>query len=741
MLAIILLILYLWIFPLIVFGQDSSSKGMGIIPALDLKSYDTLIAPKPGFLFKSFADNFTLDTFKRPNTFFANHNFQPTLLSQKNQPILSLNNAIVSYHFLYRSNIDTPFLEKNIGQHSAYASFGFTLFGLIPFQSNVYLRRSNSKLFRNITDVQVQFDANQYGYKIVQNLKEKLYDYSETLRDTITEQYYFIIDNRLAQLSKWFKDPLVGQKLVEANEVLNVPEITYDKDLSDSVNIVNNDSLRRIAKAFIETYNDLKRTEEHLSRQADSLKKVYEKSYEKVKRIQQFIRQPYNEYSYQELKKRAEELGLKHFRYPTWLLGVKNLGIGKNNIYASELTAKNVMVSGVNFEYNSWYYLQVVAGAIDYRYRDFLHRDFSKPRQNLYLLRVGFGNEDQNSFILSAFHGQKQFFGRNSSSPHTTTSISGLSLQARWQLQENSYLVSEAAQSFSPTFPTPASAPKKHWKLSETGNKAMSLKLYSYFPKTSSHLEADYKFMGADFQSFNSFQSNSQIKSWRIKAEQNFLNRKIRLSANISTNEFINPFIQQNYKSNTVFKTIGAQMNIKKWPVISIGYLPMSQMTMVDGYLSESKFQTVNASITHLYKIGQANGSSNFMLTRFFNNNTDTGFIYFNSVNIFAGQSFLFRNFTININFSNSTNHEYTYTVVDEAINFPINDNVNMGVSVKLNKLNKEVFGLGGGLNGNLKVFGKDIFSFQVERSYLPARGAHLVPGVFGSLNYTKTLK
>jgi hypothetical protein len=74
-------------------------------------------------------------------------------------------------------------------------------------------------------------------------------------------------------------------------------------------------------------------------------------------------------------------------------------------------------------------------------------------------------------------------------------------------------------------------------------------------------------------------------------------------------------------------------------------------------------------------------------------------------------------------------------------MSFPLRDNMNIGVGVKLNKLNQQAIRLGGFLNGNLNLFRKDILSFQVEQSYLPARNLLLVPGIFGSVSYTKTLK
>jgi len=743
------ILLFFWLLPFAIYGQDSSSKNIFAPSYFTFNRYDTIVkrefASSLQMLIKKPNEKLWPDTLISPKPFLLNENIKGNFSIPKARPLLTLGNGAVSYNFLYRSNIDTPFIEKNIAQHQALASFGFTLLNLIPLRTNAYLRRSNSNLFGNITDLQIQFDASSYKSQVEQNFRQRLYSYSQTLKDTITEKYYSIAKDELTKLSTWIKDPQVIQKLVEANEIVNVPGITYEKQLPDSINIANSDALKRIAKTFLDYYNDLRHKEEQLSKQVDSLKMVYENSVEKVKNFRQIIQESYRSgIPYSELKRKAELLGFRDFNNSgigSWLLGVRNFGIGKNNIYASELTAKNVTVNGLNIEYNSWYYVQIVAGSIDYRYRDFMTYRFNKPHQNLYLIRVGLGNIERNTFIVSVFHGEKQFFGGTLSSRNTNVPVSGLSVEAKWQLQANSYLISEVAQSFSPNLQVQPSKPRNAWSLSDASNKAMSLKLYSYFPKTSSRIEAKYKFTGANFQSFNSFQINSQTKSWSVKVEQSFLNRRIKIAGNLSKDEFSNPFIRQNYKSNTVFKTFSIKANIKKMPVVTIGYLPMSQLTMVDGYLSESKFQTINASIGHIYKIGQARGSSNLVFTRFFNNNSDTGYIYFNSINIFGGQAFFFKNLTININLSTSKNSGYTYTVVEENMSFPLRDNMNIGVGVKLNKLNQQAIRLGGFLNGNLNLFRKDILSFQVEQSYLPARNLLLVPGIFGSVSYTKTLK
>jgi hypothetical protein len=449
--------------------------------------------------------------------------------------------------------------------------------------------------------------------------------------------------------------------------------------------------------------------------------------------------------SYRELMNQAADSGMSRVNMPkrfTWLMGLRNFGIGRTNVDATELTARNISLSGVNFEYNSWYYLAVAAGVIDYRYRDFVVGNFRKVPQHMYLIRAGIGRLEKNYVILSYFRGQKQLYNYASNShPASAIKIEGYSVEAKWQLEKNSYIITEAGQSFAPNLQLLPDVVKNSWRLSEKASKGLSVKLFSYLPGTGSRLEAQYKFTGANYQSFNSFQTNSETVSWKIKAEQNFWNRRIRVQASLGKNEFSNPFIRQNYKSNTVFKSISARVNIRKWPSLSIGYMPMSQLTMVDGFLSESRFQTLNAGIVHFYKIGQAGATTNIVYTRFFNNATDSGFIYFNSTNLFAGQSFLFKNFMVNLNISNSRNAGYSYTVLDENTSFPLSEGMSLGMGAKINKLNSEALKVGGQVNASFTLFKRDVLSFQVEQTYLPGNKNQLISSVMGNINYTKTFR
>jgi|GEM_PF-6351098 len=48
------------------------------------------------------------------------------------KPLLQFTGGYASYHFNYRSNMDTPYVESNIAQHNVSGTMHFRIAGLIP---------------------------------------------------------------------------------------------------------------------------------------------------------------------------------------------------------------------------------------------------------------------------------------------------------------------------------------------------------------------------------------------------------------------------------------------------------------------------------------------------------------------------------------------------------------------------------------------------------------------------------
>ena len=659
------------------------------------------------------------------------------LFDKKN--LLDFNGGYVSYQFDFRSNIDTPYVEKDLAQHNTTGQLNFTVAGLIPLRATFWSRQSNSSLFRDITNVNVSFDAGTFRNNLQTAMRSRLLKLAPNLQDSLNEKLFHFKKFQLNDIDDLLKTRFSPQALVEANQVLKVPGITWKTGLSDSLNLKNEDSAKQAAAQFLELYERTMETYNTVKKQTDSLEKVYNKSVAKVKDFQNLINGKWDNLSNPaSWKDKLSAYGLEEADVPArykWLMGVRNFSLGRNTANASELTAKNISVNGISFEYNTWYYLSVTAGAVDFRFRDFSVNGFNRKPQFLYLIRAGLGRLEKNYIILGYYHGKKQLFGNTGLEG---INVDGVSLEGKWQIAPGTFVIGEVAKSISPDFRSSPRGKNTTFNLSDNSNQAVSIKIQSYLPATHTRLEGLYKKTGANFQSFSSFQANAAIESWTIKAEQPFFKRVLRISAALKKNEFTNPYIEQDYKSNTVFKSLTATFRKNRWPMITVGYQPMNQLTVFGDRVVESRFQTLTGTAFHTYKLGWLKTSSTVMLNKFFNNQSDTGYLYYNATNIYWTQQFFFSKFTANMGVNYSKNGNYRLFVLEEGFQFPAGKRVNFGFGAKINNLNKEELKVGGYLNSTIRVFKQDNIYLNFERGFLPGFNQGLVRNDMGTIQFVK---
>jgi hypothetical protein len=660
-----------------------------------------------------------------------------------NKPALRFGGGYVNYAYNFRSNIDTPFAEKNIGQHNVTGSINVVAGSVLPLKVNYWIRQSNSVLFRNVTDVQVVFDAAGFKDNLTRNLQKKMMAFVPGLYDSLLEKLYTGKLQELQQLKSWLNAPYSIQSLRGYKEIVQVPTLSYDMKLPDSVNVRASDSIRRMAKQFIELYEAGKEKYAWLNDKVDSLGQAVKDMKQRIQQFKQLLSGRIPDWAtFNTWKNKLQEYspGIADVtsKYK-WLMGVRNFSLGKSPVNYSELTAKNINVTGINFEYNSWYYLSVTAGVVDYRFRDFVINRFNRTPQYLYMVRAGLGRLEGNYFILSAFRGRKQLYASANNSSHSTSiDITGLSAETKWQLAKTTYIVAEAAESLSPDYRSnpPAESSKFTW--TNKINKALSFKFYSYLPKIGSRIEGLYKYTGANYQSFSSFQTNAAVRTWYVKWDQNFFNRKLRITASVRSNEYTNPYIIQNYESNTIFKSVMVSFRARKWPSIALGYVPMTQLTKVGDQLLESRFQSLTASLSHSYKVGAQRGSSMLVVNKFYNNSNDSGFVYFNATNVCFSQQVLFNHFNAGLNISHSKNGQYELNILEENLQFYILKNTALGFNIKINNLNRQVTTLGGGVNTNIEISKKDMLYISYDKGYLPGINNRLVANDMASIQYSR---
>lgn len=657
------------------------------------------------------------------------------------KPLVKFGGGYVSYQFDFRSNIDTPYVEKDLAQHNTTGHLNFTVGNILPLRVTFWNRQSNSSLFRDITSVNVSFDAGAFRNQLQSAMKQRLLKLAPNLHDSLTEKLYAFKKLQFQDLDDLLKDRFSPQALIEANQVLKVQGITWEAGLPDSTNRRREDSAKQAAAQFLEMYRKTMETYNTVREQTDSLKQAYNKNIARINDFKQLINGKWDRLiNTPRWREQLEAYGLQDADVPAkykWLMGIRNLSLGRSTVNTSELTAKNISVNGINLEYNSWYYLGITAGLVDYRFRDFAVNGFNRKPQFLYMVRAGLGQLEKNYFILGVYHGKKQLFANSNLA---SIPVTGFSLEAKWQLAQSTFLIGEVAKSISPDYRANPPGKNTSMDLSDNSNQAVSLKLQSYIPVSHTRVEGLYKKTGANFQSFSSFQANAAVESWSIKVEQPFLNRMLRVSAAVRKNEFSNPYIEQDYKSNTIFKSLTATFRKRRWPIITVGYQPMSQLTVFDNKMVESQFQTLTSTVLHTYKLGKLNTISTVMFNKFFNNQKDSGYIYFNSTNIYWSQQFMFTKFTANVGASYSKNGTYQLTVLEEGFQIPAGKVFStVGFGTKVNALNSEEVKVGAFVNTNIRIFKQDNITLRYERGYLPGFNQGLVRNEMASAQFIKS--
>lgn len=661
----------------------------------------------------------------------------------RNKSLLSLNGGYTGYHYNYRSNIDTPYAEQDIAQHNITGQLQVTAAGVLPFRIKYWVRKSNSAIFRDIADVQVVFEGGTFRNSAQAAIKEQLLKLAAGLKDTLTEKLLELKRAGLAQVSRLL-GAFTPQSLIEAQEILVVPDISFDPRLPDSANRRRADSVRQKAAWLLKTYADTKARYDAIKQDVDSLQHKYEENVKKIARYRQMVNGSWKEVtSIREWKYKLKEYELEGTTIPykhAWISGVRNFSLGRSVADHSELTAKNISINGISFAYQSWYYLAVLAGTVNYRFRDFAVNRSNRSPQYMYLVRGGVGKLEDNHLILSYYSGRKQLFipGANSNGLLT---VSGITAEMQLRLNPHIWLTTEIARSASAGLRTDPSSSSGKFDLSDKTRRAIAARIYAYLPLTGTRLEGFYKHTGANFQSFSNFQTNAVVESWYIKAEQPVFKRMIRLAAAVRKNEFSNPFLVQSYRSNTIFKSITATVRVRRWPLLTAGYQPMSQLTVLNGQVAENRFQALTATLYYQYKIKDLPIASTAMLNRFYNTGADTGFVYYNASSFYLAQNFFFKAFTANVAVSITRNPSYSMQVLEGAIQPYIPRLGTVTLGVKIHNYNAILTRMGGYVNANVRIGKADMMNMGFESGYLPGFRQGLTRNTMASVQYTKYFK
>lgn len=709
----------------------------------------------------------------------------------------------IGYDYYYRSAIDTPIAQKDFQQHTERVYLDILLKEKYPLKVNFVSRQSNSPYFRNFVDVNFQFDRYTYNKNLKQQILAKLkaqvpqYKYPDL---TKIESELKKLKDQYANTKAWLENPATLQKIIEERErdyyqKLKATEDSLNDLIAekaginrkplDSANKLKDSALSVIARAkgltdnaadsLASVKNRLLNKKDSLvgnvKNRIDSITEPYAKLYEKKKTqldslekkvvlyknkadsvrgivqkdIAKVKQKIYSATSEKELRKLAAENGItldKQTKMEKQLAAIKTLSIGRSMLDYTELTAKNITVTGVNVEYNPSYYVAVAAGKIDYRFRDFLNRNTKHNNQYIVMGRLGVGNKDHAALIFSYFLGRKNTaqFSLNDS-VKSYVNIMGYSLEAIYKKDENTSISAEFAKSTKPVTGSLQTGKQTGamWNYSDRSNMGINIKAQTIIPQINTRFSGFFRKTGEHFQSFSLFSYNTDQTAWLARADQSFLKNKITLTGMLRRNDFTNPFTDKTYKTSTIFKTVLLNIRFPKYPAVSIGYYPGTQLYLINKErIRESAYYILNGSVVYSYFIKGLSMNSSFVYNRYTNEATDSGFIAYRGVNYYASQSLFLRKLQLQGGYSYSKQPQLQYYTIEASGDYALRNWLRIGAGAKYNDISggNNYWGENLLLSLGLKQFGT--VQLQYEKSYLPTISQTLYPVEIGRISYYK---
>lgn len=692
-------------------------------------------------------------------------------LPSKREKFLEIHGS-VSYDFFYRSAIDTPISQKDFRQHTERVSLNMLIKEKYPFKVSFTARQSNSPYFRNFLDPNLQFDKFSYNRNIKQALINRLNaQLPERPELKLSEAALKEELERYTRLKKWIESPVTLQKIIEEKEKglgkrqgkNNITSGISQSNKFDSVmagasgrkdslfskvGTVKNglDSLKGefTTKYEIERnrLDSVSRRIKELQKRVDSLKDVVQKQ---IVQAKQMISKATSQ---KEVVKIAEAYGIKpeqKAKFEKQLSAIKNFSLGRSILNYTELTAQNITITGINVEYNPSYYAAVAAGKIDFRFRDFYNgnaRGNNHNNQYIVMGRVGVGNIEKRALIFSLFQGRKNTAGYSlSDSVKNYVNILGYSVEAIYRKDEFTSISAEFAKSTKPASGSLQSdkQTKTLWRYNDKSNMGINIKAQTIIPQTNTRLSGFFRKTGEHFQSFSLFSYNTDQTAWLMRFDQTFFKNRISLTGMLRRNDFTNPFTDKTFKTSTVFKTVLLNVRIPKYPALSVGYYPGTQLYIVNNEkIRENAYYILNGSLIYSYFFKNIGMNSSLIYNRHTNQASDSGFVMYKGINYYASQSIFLRKLNLQGGYSYTKQPELEFYTLESSGDYSFKKIFRVGLGVKYNKVNAggQYWGGKAQITADLKLFG--VLQLQYEKSYLPTIKQTLYPVEIGRVSYYK---
>lgn len=702
----------------------------------------------------------------------------------------------VSYEFFYRSRIDTPFNLRDYQQHTERVSLNILIKEKYPLRLNITGRQSNSPYFRDFADINFGFDRFAFTKKLREQLLEQLKKQIPAVSFPDLRKAQEEYRKALAKAEKtrnWLEDPATLQRIVEEREQQYYQRLRMAADSATEKSGADQlmDSIGRVKQQYLSLSNQpaaiqkkltdtlagaergIEEKKEKMIAQgyaakdsvAGSYAAFYEQQKKELKELNKIadrykskadslealaqkdiaaIRQKVNSAtSEKELRKIAEKSGItleRKEKLEKILGAVKTISIGRSVLNYTELTAQNITVTGVNIEYNPSYYAAFAAGKIDYRFRDFFNRGQKNRNQYIVLGRLGWGDKDSKGVIFTWFTGRKSdnYYSSNDS-VNSAVNIIGYSAEAFIRKDENTFVSAEYAKSTKPVsgnlVQSKQTAALLHFR--DQTNTGINFKGQTVIPETHTRLSGFFRKTGEQFQSFSLFTYNTNQLAWQARVDQSFSKDRITVTGMLRRNDFTNPFTDKTYKTSTVFKSMQLHVRFRKFPTVSVGYFPGTQLYIVDNEkIRESAYYILNGTAGYSYAVKGLLMNSTVVYNKYTQEATDSGFMAYQGISYYLSHAVRIRNWQFQVGYAYTRQSPLEYSTIESMADIRLKDWLSAGAGIKYNNVagGAEYWGKSMQLKADFKKWGG--VQLQYEKMFFPTLQKTLAPVEIGRVGY-----
>lgn len=463
----------------------------------------------------------------------------------------------ITYEYLYRSYLDTPFVQNDFLQHSLYSNLVYTTASGTPIKLNFRIRISNSPFFRDNFD----FNTVYTGHNLLQNIKRKLKDnitvpvnkseieMLEMKREALLAEIQQLGGIKNTGLVEKQSNVEMRERALRKQQETNRGVSPVDfKNQPDSLGLVNTPDfeipenkiadidLRRMpsrAELNKKKLAELKETEMKLNEARKNIIQFRNAAGRSIEAIKDAVTlsEVISKYNV------PDSMLPRHYKF---MLMFDKIGLGRNWVDFSELTVKNMPVSGILIEGASAPFIfSVAAGNINYGFRDFVIKNSTFPRQRLLALRGGVGKATGNKLVFTYYTGKKGLLNNYGSNIRALEQLSGISLEAQIKVAPFTFLSMEFAKSTLPDVFVSDNGKNKLLDFSMRANEAYAFKL-SGSPGKSFKFSGFYKKAGERFQSFNMMPVSIRQEAWGVKVNQSMFKNRLMAEAGVRKNDFNN---------------------------------------------------------------------------------------------------------------------------------------------------------------------------------------------------------